>query len=135
VEDAIAMALLTGFDTGTAAFYDTDPDTQTQVQIFSVRAKLWPGDAGEIIQLPIGPESNETARFVTVYNMLIGGLDENPGIVLPDIGDEIIFTGKNTESSLYNGRWRVIATPLIWVGGKTSRLNTIQFKVERVSDD
>jgi hypothetical protein len=135
VEDALAVALLKGKENGTAEFYRTDPDIQTLVRMFSVRAKLWPGDAGEIIQLPVGPESNETARFATVYNMLVGGKDENPDIVLLEPGDELIFTGKNLRNSLFNGRWRVIATPLIWVGGQVITLDTLQFKVERVSDD
>jgi hypothetical protein len=127
------VALLAGFENGTAAFYQTEFDTQSQVAIFSVRAKLWPGDPGEILQLPLGESSSETPSFVTVYNMLIGGVDENPDITEPlEVGDELVFAGKDASSALLNGRWRIIADPLLHIGGKTSKLNTIQFKVVKV---
>jgi hypothetical protein len=128
------MALLTGFENGTAALYRTNHDTQSQALVFSVRAKLWPGDPGEILQLPLGDSSSETPSFVTVYNMLIGGVDENPDITVPlEVGDELVFTGKDDSAALLNGRWRIIASPLVWIGGKTTRLNTIQFKVVKVA--
>jgi hypothetical protein len=132
VEDALAVALLKGFDNGTAALYRTNFDTQSQALVFSVRAKLWPGDAGEILSLPLGDSSSEAPAFVTVYNMLIGGVDETPELSALAVGDELVFTGKDSSSALLDGRWRVIASPLIWVGGKTTRLNTIQFKVVRI---
>jgi hypothetical protein len=65
--------------------------------------------------------------------MLIGGVDENPDITEPlEVGDELVFTGKDDSSALLDGRWRIIASPLIWVGARTSKLNTIQFKVVKV---
>jgi hypothetical protein len=123
------MALLKGFENGLIALVGTNPATQSQVPLFTARAKLWPGDAGEIISLPVGPE--EGPQFTTVYNCLIGGRDENPDIDLPQVGDELSFTGKDNSSALFNGQWRIIADPLVWVGGKNGVLNTIQFKVVR----
>jgi hypothetical protein len=110
----------------------TNFDTQSQAVIFSAKGFMYPGGPGEILQLPLGPGSPETPQFVTVYNIVTGGVVENPGITLPQVGDEIAVTGIDAASVLYAGKWRIIADPEVFTGGGFHNLDNICFKVVRI---
>jgi hypothetical protein len=125
------MALPRGIDNGTAATFATDVDTQQQVAVFSVRAFIAPGQPGEVVPLPIGPSGE--ARFQAIFTILIGGRDENPDIEPPDIGTEIIFTGKDSSSEIHNGRYRVNQTSMPVTGARG--VDLIIIKGEKVSDE
>jgi hypothetical protein len=113
----------------TVTLYRTDFDTQSQAVIFSVKGVMYPADPAQNLVLPLGPDPT----ILTFYDIVIGSIEENPGLVLPIPGDELIVVPLSTSAFGLNGTWRVRADPMAYNGGQDfNELNSVVMKVTRV---
>jgi len=112
----------------------TDFDTQGQAVVFSVQGVMYPADPGQNLVLPLGPGSSDYPTIMTIYDIVIDGRNEHPDMVIPIVGDELDVTALDSAASGFEGRWRVIADPMIYNGGQDfNQLNSEVLKVVRVT--
>jgi hypothetical protein len=113
----------------TATLYRTNFDNGNQDLIFSVKGVMYPSGPGENLVLPLGPDPT----ILTFYDLVIGSIEENPGLVLPVVGDELVVVPLSTAAFGLDGRWRVRADPSVYNGGQDfNELNSVVMKVTRV---
>ena len=111
----------------------TDFDSQSQTVIFSVKGTMYPTDPSINIGLPLAPGNSDNLQVLTLYDLVIDGRNEHPNLPLPIVGDELDITALDYSASMYNGRWRIVADPVIYNGGQNfNNLNSIVLRIVRV---
>jgi hypothetical protein len=100
-----------------------------QVVVFSAEGVMYPGGPGENLVLPLGPDPT----ILTFYHIILGSIDENPDLVLPEPGNELKVTALSSSAFGFDGKWRVRADPAVYNGGEDfNELNSVDILVTRV---
>lgn len=124
------MALLKGFEMGTLDSRVTQGISQGQESGLSgVRAMIYSDASAPVLGDPLAPAAGDMPSFRRPYTILIGGLDENPALVMPEVGEEFIFTATKPNAAIYNGYYRLISDARAHIGARTSRLDTVELTV------
>jgi hypothetical protein len=112
----------------------TDFNTQSQAVVLSVKGVMYPADPGQNLVLPLGPDPTIT----TFYDIMIGGLEENPGLSVLDAdqlvpGDELDITVLDPSTFGLKGRWRIVADVMAYNGFESIKdISNVVIKVKRV---